>query len=114
MCQEGIHHPPPPHHHVLALSQGALKPAHLIVKRDVRHDLPPIYLPAGLVFIAEAGTLGQHSNGNPDSRECGGPVPSQALLCPLNDGFGSEDDIRRESEFLFRCYSDPDVASVEP
>jgi hypothetical protein len=29
-------------------------------------------------------------------------------------GFGSEDDIRRESEFLFRCYSDPDVASVEP
>jgi hypothetical protein len=21
-------------------------------------------------------------------------------------GFGSEDDIRRESEFLFRCYSD--------
>jgi hypothetical protein len=73
MCQEGIHHPPPPHHHVLALSQGALKPAHLIVKRDVRHDLPPIYLPAGLVFIAEAGTLGQHSNGNPDSRECGGP-----------------------------------------
>ena len=22
-------------------------------------------------------------------------------------GNGSEDDIRRESEFLFRCYSDP-------
>jgi hypothetical protein len=25
----------------------------------------------------------------------------------FDDGFGSEDDIRRESEFLFRCYSDP-------
>ena len=24
-----------------------------------------------------------------------------------NDRVGSEDDIRRESEFLFRCYSDP-------
>jgi hypothetical protein len=24
-----------------------------------------------------------------------------------NVGKGSEDDIRRESEFLFRCYSDP-------
>jgi hypothetical protein len=26
---------------------------------------------------------------------------------PANGSFGSEDDIRRESEFLFRCYSDP-------
>jgi hypothetical protein len=25
----------------------------------------------------------------------------------LSDREGSEDDIRRESEFLFRCYSDP-------
>jgi hypothetical protein len=25
----------------------------------------------------------------------------------VGDRFGSEDDIRRESEFLFRCYSDP-------
>jgi hypothetical protein len=33
-------------HHVLASSQGALEPAHLIVKRDVRHHLPPVHLPS--------------------------------------------------------------------
>jgi len=27
---------------------------------------------------------------------------------------GSEDDIRRESEFLFRCYSDPVSSSAVP
>jgi hypothetical protein len=54
---------------------------------------PVLHLPVDLVFIVEAGTLGQHSNRNPDSRECGGRYFSTPPL-PRNGGYGSSPALR--------------------
>jgi hypothetical protein len=52
-----------------ASSQRPLKPAHLVVERDVRHDPPPLHLPVAWSLLLKAGTLGQHSNESQESRK---------------------------------------------